>query len=104
MSSILLVLGRTALIFFVAFEISSYATYGKMISDNKIPNLDDYVLNTVNPSIMLNHKVNYGRFYITDSPFPLLSKYHVSGIGRVPRWSDGHKQIERKFEELNNKF
>lgn len=88
------------ILFFIAiiviFEIITVIIYGKFVSNeitNVYINLDETKLrlNTFNSSMLMTP------CYIARHPFSLFSKYHIEGLGTVPRWSKLHKKIEYYF-------
>lgn len=63
----------------------------------------EFYLNIFSDTILLHQTPNDATF-ITDHTGPsFFSKYYVYGVGRVYRWSEGHRRIEKLFEELKNK-
>lgn len=88
---IYLLLGLVAIMEFATFII-----YGGFVSKQIIDvymNLDESKLrlNQFNPSILSTN------CYITSVPFSVFSKYHIEGMGTVPRWSKLHKRINEYF-------
>lgn len=77
-------------------EFATLIVYGGFVSKqitDVYMNLDESKLrlNQFNPSILsTNH-------YITNVPFSVFSKYHIEGLGTVPRWSKLHKKINEYF-------
>ena len=77
-------------------EFATFIVYGwfvsKQITDVYM-NLDESKLrlNQFNPSILETN------CYITNVPFSIFSKYHIEGLGTVPRWSKLHKRINEYF-------
>ena len=99
MKELLITLLFSAIALGFIFEFASLLTYGwwtkrKVLLDNRALNrYDSDILSTLFEP------------YISKNPFPLLSsKYHISGIGLVPRWSKFHKEIEAKFKELRSEL
>lgn len=82
----------------VAFaELSAFFVYGGFVSKETTDvymNLDESKLrlNQFNSSILATP------CYITHISFSILSKYHISGLGRIPRWSKLHKRVKQYFE------
>lgn len=77
-------------------ELATLIVYSGFVSKqirDVYMNLDESELrlNEFNPSI-LNTK-----FYITNVPFSIFSKYHISGLGTIPRWSKLHKRVKEYF-------
>jgi predicted membrane channel-forming protein YqfA (hemolysin III family) len=86
---------------FVAIvEFATFITYdgfvSKQIADLYM-NLDESKLrlNLFAPSI-LDYSINK-YFYIAKLPFSILSKYHIQGLGAIPRWSKLHKRVNEYF-------
>jgi hypothetical protein len=75
-------------------EFMTFIIYGHPCF-KKFP-LSGYKLNTRDPSILMNDD----KPYITNVPFSFWCKYHIEGIGTIPKWSKLHRDIERKFDEL----
>jgi hypothetical protein len=76
-------------------EFANLMTYGGFINKRlsiSLMNLkeDNLRLNPFNPSIL------GGTPYISTHK-SLLCKYHVQGIGQVPRWSKLHNRIEEYY-------
>lgn len=100
----------------LTFEFASRAVYGKMLTDEEVmKHLDKYgpfELNPFNESIMspkitidddmdnIIDRVKNGRF-ISTIILTLSSRYYISGLGRVQRWSRGHYMIAQLYKELN---
>lgn len=64
---------------------------------------DEFYINPFSDSI-LTHQTPNDITFITNHPgLSFYSEYYVYGIGRVYRWSEGHRRIEKLFEELKNK-
>lgn len=62
---------------------------------------DEFRLNFFSDSII---QTPNDATFITNHPgLSFFSEYYVYGIGRVYRWSEGHRRIEKLFEELKNK-
>jgi len=80
----------------IALEFSTWVVYGGFISKevrDVYMDLDESSLrlNQFNPSILSTN------CYITDVPFSLFSKYHIQGLGTIPRWSPLHKRVKQYF-------
>ena len=90
-------------------ELSLFTFYGGFVKEKDVKEyLDkrdgDFELNLVNKDIIISfHKPWDGTFINKHIPLSFLSKYYISGMGRVWRWSEGHRRIEKLFEELKNK-
>lgn len=84
------------LVIVAIMEFATFITYGwfvsKQITDVYM-NLDESKLrlNQFNPSILSTN------CYITNVPFSIFSKYHISGLGTIPRWSKLHKRVNEYF-------
>ena len=77
-------------------EFATFMTYGGFVSKqiaDVYMNLDESKLrlNQFNPSILSTN------CYITNVPFSIFSKYHISGLGTIPRWSKLHKRVNEYF-------
>jgi hypothetical protein len=81
---------------FAIIEFANFLVYGGFVS-KKITdvymNLDESKLrlNQFNPSILSTN------CYITNVPFSIFSKYHIEGLGTIPRWSKLHKRVNEYF-------
>lgn len=102
------------IIFVGVFEFATFSTYGKFLKDNEVfdylyefepfeknpfddnilgPKFDkDYLSMERNMKIMRTSK------FISHTRLSLLSKYYISGLGIVPRWSEAHKTINKLYE------
>jgi len=77
-------------------ELSTFIIYGGFISkqiEEVYMDLDESALR-LNP---YDHGILCTNPYIASVPFSVFAKYHISGIGRVPRWSKLHKRINEYF-------
>lgn len=86
------------LMIFIATEVATFSVYGRFISKevtDTYMNLDEskLILNKYNPSIL---ETNMSGF-ITNIPFSIFSKYYISGLGTIPKWSKLHKRVEEYF-------
>jgi hypothetical protein len=97
--TILLFLG----LFIVAcVELANYAVLGKLLLDeNKLTRVIDKALTKNKELNQYNSTMIYlGNLpYISSSP-GLLSKYYISDIGRIPRWSKTTRLINKAFKDL----
>ncbi len=96
MENIIYGFGIAFLIVLITMEISCYFVYGGFITkevEEIYMNLDESKLrlNSYNASILSTNR------YITNVPFSLFTKYHIEDLGRIPRWSKLHKQVNRYF-------
>lgn len=64
---------------------------------------DKFRLNFFSDSIIIHQNPNDVTFITNHPGLSFFSEYYVYGIGRVYRWSEGHRRIEKLFEELKNK-
>lgn len=85
-------------------EFVTLGVYGSFVSSviqSKYMDLkeDEYYLNSLAPKILM---LKSHRGFISTLPFSIFSKYYISGVGVVPRWSKLHKQIEKYY--LNAKI
>jgi hypothetical protein len=88
-------LGIVAIIVAI-IEFATFMTYGGFVSKqitDVYMNLDEsnLRLNQFDPSILSTNS------YITNVPFSVFSKYHISGLGTIPRWSKLHKRVNEYF-------
>ena len=101
------------IVFFGVFEFATLTTYGELLKDEAIydflyefepfeknpfddgilsPKFDkDYLSMERNMKIMRSNK------FISHTRFSLLSKYYISGLGTIPRWSEAHKTITKLY-------
>jgi hypothetical protein len=64
---------------------------------------DEFRINFFSDSIIIHQTPNDATFITDHTGLSFFSEYYVYGIGRVYRWSEGHRRIEKLFEELKNK-
>jgi hypothetical protein len=97
----------------LVLEFSSAAVYGRLIGDSVILKyLDEFKpfsVNQFNDVIIspafdstktieeIKHRVRNGKF-ISKTPLSITSKYYISTIGRVPRWSKTNDLIEELYK------
>lgn len=102
------------------FEFASRMVYGKLLTDQQVMDhlmtFEPFELNPFNESIMspkikfdddydltkMTDRIKNGKF-ISIMSMTLSSKYYISGLGRVQRWSRGHYMIQRLYNDLNQK-
>jgi hypothetical protein len=76
-------------------EFASFAVYGKILNSAfyedviKIQSQKGVRLNGIDPSI-----INIGNLPYITTNFSLFNKWHITGIGRVWRWSKLSKLID----------
>ena len=101
----------------ITFEGVSYSVYGPILNSKDVNEALDYHapkgarLNQFDAGILtLGDMSDYGAHempYIACNSASILSKYYISGVGRVNRFSKEHKRIKQIFkqahEELNKK-
>lgn len=102
-------------IFFVAvFEFATFLTYGKLLKDGEVfeylYEFEPFEKNPFDNGILgpafnkedMFSESNMKRFksgkFISHTKFSLLSKYYISGLGIVPRWSEAHKTINKLYK------
>lgn len=84
------------LIIIAVAETATFIVYGSFVSKevaNVYMNLDE-------SKLRLNHydkSILSTNCYITNVPFSLFSKYHINGMGTIPRWSKLHKKVNHYF-------
>jgi len=97
----------------VLSEFASTMVYGWFISDevalNYIEKFQPFEINPFNEDIIspgfdpsrpvteIKHRILNGK-YISKVPLGLISKYHISTIGRIPRWSKAHQVITELYK------
>lgn len=84
------------LAFVAIMEFATFITSGGFVSKqitDVYMNLDESKLrlNQFNPSILSTN------CYITKVSFSIFSKYYISGLGTIPRWSKLHKIVNEYF-------
>jgi hypothetical protein len=96
-----------------AIEFASAAVYGRLIGDSIVLKyLDEFKpfsVNQFNDAIIspafdstktieeIKHRVRNGKF-ISKTPLSITSKYYISTVGRVPRWSKTNDLIEELYK------
>lgn len=94
-------------------EFATFITYGKFLKDDEVLNfLYEYEPFEKNPfendilgpsfdkeniASERNLKIVRNRRFISRTRFSPLSKYYISGYGRVLRWSTAHVVINRLY-------
>lgn len=78
-------------------EFASLCVYGWFVSKEVTEvymNLDESKLrlNQFNPSIIVGQPA-----YITNIPFSLFAKYHIEGLGTIPRFSKLEKRVKQYY-------
>lgn len=91
-----------------AIELSLFSVYGSFVKEKDVKEYldkryDNFQLNFFNKDIISFRKPWDGKFIDKHVPLSFLSKYYIQDMGRVWRWSEGHRRIEKLFEELKNK-
>lgn len=90
----------------VISELAIFIVYGWFISKEMAKTFMDLntslmSINPYNPSILslgLNHSI-----YVTKLPVPIMCKYHIAGVGIVPRFSKLHYVIEKYYVDVIKK-
>jgi hypothetical protein len=77
-------------------EFATFSVYGSFVSKqitNVYMNLDESKLrlNPFNPSILSTP------CFISNVPLGIFSKYYISGLGTIPRWSKLHNRVNQYF-------
>lgn len=77
-------------------EFATFMIYGGFVSKqitDVYMNLDEskLSLNEFNPSILSTN------CYIANVSFSIFSKYYISELGTIPRWSKLHKRVNEYF-------
>ena len=100
--------------FAAVMEFATITTYGKLLKDDVVfdflyefepfeknpfdesilgPKLDpENMFSESNLKRLKSHK------FISHTRFSLLSKYYISGLGIVPRWSQSHEVITKLYK------
>lgn len=91
-----------ALCFLFIFEFATFIVYGGFVSKqitDEFMNLDQSKLsiNQYNSTILMDWS-KYPVRGISTLPFSIFSKYYISDVGTIPRWSKLHKQIKLYYE------
>lgn len=87
-------------------ELSIFIAYGGFISKEMAKTFMDLniYLMSINPynSSMLSLGVNHS-IYVTKIPVSIMCKYHIAGVGIVPRFSKLHYKIEKYYIDVIKK-
>lgn len=102
------------IIFVGVSEFATFSTYGKFLKDKEVFDylyefepfeknpFDNKILGPAFDKENMFSESNMKRFrsgnFISHTRLSLLSKYYISGLGIVPRWSDAHKTINKLYE------
>lgn len=97
----------------VLSEFANTIVYGWFISDKValtyIEKFQPFEVNPFNDDIIspgfdsskpvteIRYRILNGK-YISKVPLGLISKYHISTIGRIPRWSKAHQVITELYK------
>lgn len=97
--TIIAIISIIAIIIVVA-EFATFVVYGTFVSKQITETLMDLdekklSLNMFDPSILLIDI--HSSLYIDKVPFSAFSKYNISNLGTVPRWSKLHKRINEYY-------
>lgn len=99
------------------FELSTYSIYGQLISNDKVDEYlrkyqpfkkNPYNSDIISPKLLIDglphnefiDRLNNGG-HISTTTFSLTTKYYISGLGCIPRWSKSHKKIKNLFKSNN---
>lgn len=93
------------IMFIGIIELSLFIVYGRFVKEKDVIEYLDkrdgnFQLNPYNTNILSYHNPWDGKFVAKHPPVSFLSKYHIVGLGRVPRWSNGHKRIDNLFKTI----
>ena len=96
------------------FEFATFSTYGKFLKNEEVFDylyefepfeknpFDNGILGPAFNKEDMFGESNMKRFksnkFISHTKFSLLSKYYISGLGIVPRWSEAHKTINKLYK------
>lgn len=94
---------------FISMEVSIFSVFGGFIKEKDLKKFLDefennFELNQINHTILSNSNVIFDLRFISNHPFSPFSKYYVNNVGRVWRWSESHKRIEKLFQEAKQKI
>lgn len=85
------------IIFIAVLEFANFVVYGGFVSAE----IEEFYMNVDESKISINsynHSIFYPHGhrgqYTTNLPFSVFSKYHIDGVGTVPRWSKLHKRLK----------
>ena len=81
-------------------EFSICSVYGGFISkevEDVFMNLDENTLRLSSINSAILSTTHFTSWYISTIGASLFSKYHISGLGTVPRWSKLHKRIDQYY-------
>jgi hypothetical protein len=87
-------------VFIFSAELSSRMVYGRYLPDSEtLPYLEknenQYMANGTSQGLIHGFRIPYIGAMALD-PF---SKWHIHGIGRIPRWSKAHKVVEGLYRK-----
>lgn len=86
------------LVLIVVYETSTFLAYGGFVNKDIQEHFcklekEDYRLNSLDIGILSLEKGGY----ISKVQVSLFSKYYISGLGAVPRWSKLHDKIDEYY-------
>lgn len=88
----------------VIFEITIALVFGSFISKAKIKAyLDERWDRFERNGSIIGYYFKYDGMFIAEHHETILSKYYVSGMGRVWRWSKAHRRINELYKRLEKK-
>ena len=96
----------STIMFIGVVELSLFITYGSFVKEKDVKEYLDkedgnFELNPYNKDIIISFRKPWdGKFIDKHVPLSFLSKYYIQGMGRVWRWSEGHKRIDNIFKKL----
>lgn len=88
-------------------ELCLFIVYGFFVKEKDVKEYLDkrdvnFELNLLNKNILTFRNPWDGKFIDKHVPLSFLSKYYIQGMGRVWRWSEGHKRIDNLFKKIVN--
>lgn len=91
-----------------AIELSLFIAYGSFVKEKDVKEYFDkrdgnFQLNPFNKDIISFHNPWDCKFIKKHVPLSFLSKYYIQGMGRVWRWSEGHKKINNLYKTIKPK-
>lgn len=95
----------STIMFVGVVELCFFSVYGRFIKEKDVEEYLDkrdgnFELNPYNNDILSDYHSYDEKFVAKHIPLSFLSKYHIVGLGRVGRWSKGHKRIDNIFKKL----
>ena len=102
MLEILLVFVVFVFIVSIVFELATFCVYGSFIPDKLVNEaLDTHLSKGISVNPYDNSIVTIGELpYISKVPNGILGSYYIDDVGRISRFSSGHKRIDSIYKNL----